>query len=78
MENNRKIRNSKNYIENMFVKQKMCNSYIYYMHSRFFCFSDEGILRYGQKTRVHTYFAHFLLFKDFYLRDLLVNGDIDF
>ena len=35
IEHDRKIRNSKNYLEKKFVKQNMCNSYIY-VHSRFF------------------------------------------
>ena len=74
IEHNRKIRNSKNYIEKKFVKQKMCNSYIY-MHSRFFLvfwWRDFEIWPENPRTN----FAHFLLFKDFYLADLLVYGNI--
>ena len=71
IEHNRKIRNLKKYIEKKFVKQKMCNSYIY-MHSRFFSlFWWRNIEIWPENPR--TNFAHFLLFKDFYLTDLLVN-----
>ena len=71
IEHNRKIRNSKNVLEKKFVKQKICNSYIY-MHSRFFMdFWWRNFEIWPENPR--TNFAHFLLFKDFYLTDLLVN-----